>query len=198
MPRPFSGGKNNLFSKWCCVMAKWFPNEEFLSWQAIHEAWGWNMTISRQELKNFTSCGRFLRKPLEDVFPSKLCGKKYDKGQHIAQEMRFYSKRTADERFGVAAVQEVWIQPILIRIQRLKFLGGRSSGNEQTNKQMQMIIWWFGPCNKRAREKLFIGNGVNEKKRENIWLQIKWNVVHKANIIGVYYFTQQRLYLKLH
>lgn len=144
-----------------------------------HEGETWTFP-DMPELDNFTSCGRSLRKPLEDVFPSKPRGKKRGKGQHITQEMRSYSERAADEWFRVMAVREVWAQPVLIRMQRPKFSGGRSSRqqtNKQTNKQMQMIIWWFGPGNKQAREKVFIRNGVNEKKWDNVWLRVRQNAV---------------------
>lgn len=48
-----------------------------------------------QDLKNFTSflCGSFLRKPLEVVFPSKLCGKKIRKKDNTAPRKRGFTIR---------------------------------------------------------------------------------------------------------
>ena len=61
-----------------------------------------------QTCKHFTSCIRFLGKPLEKVFPSKLWEKKKEKGPHNTQEMGFRYRRATNEKLWLTAGQEVW------------------------------------------------------------------------------------------
>lgn len=143
MPSPFSRERIVSSSNDPETTAKWFLTSESLSWQTTHRVWGWDTNIfrhARSQKFYFLSLWILSQETTGGCVPIKTVWERNKKkGQHSTQEMRFHYKRAANERFWKTAVQEVWRQPIHVRIQRLQISGCRSSG--QKNANSNLMIW---------------------------------------------------------